>query len=392
MQISVAEGLSEVSAPAWNRLAGDRNPFLRHEFLLALERNGCLQPWGWKPLHLLVHRDGELVGATPLYLKDNSYGELVFDHAWAEAYQRHGLAYYPKLVSAIPYTPVTGARLMQAEGEHDPAVSRALIKGATDLAERLKLSSVHWLFPNADDQVALEEAGLLQRSDTQFHWHNRVESGGYRDFDDFLQQLSSAKRKKVRRERRRVKEAGVSIEVRNGNDMSPDLWAELHALYSSTFDRKSGWPTLSLGFFEDIGRNMPEQVIIMLARQEQRIVAGTFNMRGSDAFFGRHWGCHEDIDSLHFEACYYQPIDYCIKHKLRRCEAGAQGEHKLSRGFLPVITHSAHWIAHPEFRRVIGDYLQREQRALGDYRDILHEHSPFRQATDTSKPPQEPAP
>jgi hypothetical protein len=224
---------------------------------------------------------------------------------------------------------------------------------------------------------------MLQRSDTQFHWHNRVEGGGFRDFDDFLQQLSSAKRKKIRRERRRVQEANIQIEVRNGHQMTPALWAELHALYSSTFDRKSGWPTLSLAFFEDIGRNMPEQVIIMLARHAQRIVAGTFNMRGSDAFFGRHWGCREDFDSLHFEACYYQPLDYCIQHGLSRCEAGAQGEHKLSRGFLPVATRSAHWIAHPEFRRVISDYLQREQRAQGDYRDILHEHSPFRQNDDT---------
>jgi len=387
MQISVAEGLADVPAQAWNRLAGDRNPFLRHEFLLALERNDCLQPYGWKPLHLLAHQGDKLVGATPLYLKDNSYGELVFDHAWAEAYQRNGLAYYPKLVSAIPYTPVTGARLLQADGEYSEAVSQALINGATDLAKRLDLSSVHWLFPDADDQKALNQADMLQRSDTQFHWHNRVDGGGYRDFDDFLQQLSSAKRKKIRRERRRVQQAEVSIEVRNGNDMDPALWAELHTLYSSTFDRKSGWPTLSLAFFEDIGRTMPEQVIIIFARHRQRIVAGTFNMRGSDAFFGRHWGCHEGFHSLHFEACYYQPLEYCIRHGLRRCEAGAQGEHKLSRGFLPVATRSAHWIAHPEFRRVIGDYLQREQRAQGDYRDTLHEHSPFRQTPSNGPTP-----
>jgi len=382
MQVSVAEGLSEVPAAAWNRLAGDRNPFLRHEFLLALERNDCLESFGWKPLHLLAHDRGELVGATPLYLKDNSYGELVFDHAWAEAYQRHGLDYYPKLVAAIPYTPVTGARLLceaEIETARRDAIRGALINGAIDLAKRLQLSSVHWLFPHPDDQQLLAGHDLLQRSDTQFHWFNH----GYRDFDDFLAQLSSAKRKKIRRERRRVQEAGVVMEVRNGHDMDTDLWAELHQLYSSTFDRKSGWPTLTLGFFEDIGHNLPEQVVIVFARHRGEIVAGTFNMRGTDAFFGRHWGCRQGFHSLHFEACYYQPLDYCIEHGLSRCEAGAQGEHKLSRGFLPVPTRSAHWIAQPEFRRIIGDYLQREQRAQGDYRELLQQHSPFRR-TDAS--------
>ena len=376
MQVTVANGLAAVPARAWNRLAGDRNPFLRHEFLLALENNDCLDPWGWHPQHLLAHRDGELVGATPLYRKDNSYGELVFDHAWAEAYQRNGLDYYPKLVAAIPYTPVTGPRLLRAPGEHGDAVATALIDAAVHLADEQGLSSVHWLFSDDDDQQRLAASGMLSRNDTQFHWFNH----GYRDFDQFLAQLASAKRKKIRRERRRVREAGVTMEILDGNAMTAELWAELHCLYSSTFDRKSGWPTLSLGFFEEIGRTLPEQVIVILARHAGEVVAGTFNMRGADAFYGRHWGCHQGFHSLHFEACYYQPLDYCMEHGLVRCEAGAQGEHKLSRGFLPVVTHSAHWIAHTEFRRVIGDYLLREQRAQGDYRDVLREHSPFRQA------------
>ena len=383
MEVTVAEGLDAVSAADWNRLAGDHNPFLRHEFLIALENNACLHPYGWKPLHLLAQEDGQLVGATPLYLKENSYGELVFDHAWAEAYQRNGIPYYPKLVAAVPYTPVSGARLLRRAGsDADGRIGRALIQAAIDLAKRFELSSVHWLFPDQGDRQLLADADMLQRSDTQFHWFNRE----YADFDAFLAQLSSAKRKKIRRERRRVREAGVSMEVRNGHDMSPTLWAELHRLYESTFDRKSGWPTLSLGFFEEIGRTLPEQVIIILARHEEKIVAGTFNMRGTDTFFGRHWGCHQGFHSLHFEACYYQPMAYCIAQGLRRCEAGAQGEHKLSRGFQPVPTHSAHWIAHPEFRRIIGDHLHHEQRAQGDYRDTLQQHSPFRQTDNDSEP------
>lgn len=374
MELTVTGGIDEVSADAWNRLVGERNPFLRHEFLAALEHNGCLEPYGWKPMHLAVRRDGRLVGASPLYLKDNSYGELVFDHSWAAAYQRHGLDYYPKLVSAVPYTPVTGPRLLAAPGEDRAAVAASLIGGAISLANRLKLSSVHWLFPDEADQRLAAAQGLLQRIDTQFHWHNP----GYRDFDHFLQQLSASKRKKIRRERRRVQEAGVQLETRSGADMSAELWVELHRLYSSTFDRKSGWPTLSLGFFEEIGRTLPDQVVILFARQRGRIVAATYNMRGSDTFFGRHWGCDEDFHSLHFEACYYQPLDYCIEHRLTHCEAGAQGEHKLSRGFLPVTTRSAHWIADPEFRRAIADYLRHETRALDDYRKTLNEHSPYR--------------
>lgn len=382
MKLTVTAAIDEVAAEDWNRIAGERNPFLRHEFLAALEQNACLEPYGWKPLHLVVHRDGELIGASPLYLKDNSYGELVFDHAWAEAYQRHGLDYYPKLVSAIPYTPVTGPRLLSASGEDRAAVAGRLIAGAVSLARQLELSSVHWLFPDETDQRLLADNQLLQRIDTQFHWHNP----GYRDFDDFLQQLSASKRKKIRRERRRVQEAGIQMETLNGTQMTPELWAELHRLYASTFDRKSGWPTLSLGFFEQIGRSMPEQVLVTLARHQGRIVAGTYNMRGSDTFYGRHWGCDQAFHSLHFEACYYQPLDYCIKHRLTHCEAGAQGEHKLSRGFLPVTTRSAHWIAHPEFRRIIGDYLKNETRALGDYHDSLREHSPFRQSEGPEQP------
>ena len=384
MQISSVSGLDGVPAADWNRLSDGHNPFLRHEFLVALERHDCLAPYGWQPRHLLVHDQGRLVGACPLYLKDNSYGELVFDHAWAEAYQRQGLAYYPKLVSAIPYTPVTGPRLLCTPGTDRQAIASALIGGAAALAKELGCSSVHWLFPGDRDSELLANHGLLQRSDTQFHWHNGS-NGGYRDFDHFLQQLSSSKRKKIRRERRRVEEAGVTMEVRNGHAMDDAQWAELHQLYTSTFERKSGWPTLSLGFFRELGRTLPDQVIAVLARHRGRTVAGTFNLRGPDAFYGRHWGCHQEFHSLHFEACYYQPIDYCIRHGLSRCEAGAQGEHKLSRGFLPVVTRSAHWIADQRFRQAIGDYLRHEQRAMGDYREVLGEHSPFR-ATTTKSP------
>jgi predicted N-acyltransferase len=372
----ISDSLDGVPPADWDRLAGNAYPFTRHAFLAALERNGCLEPYGWYPQHVLVHQGERLVGAAPMYVKDNAYGELVFDWQWAAAYERYGRPYYPKLVVAIPYTPATGPRLLS-----DPHVPRGaavdtIVQGILDHADRLRVSSVHVLFPGAEEAGELERHGFMTRLGTQFHWENR----GYADFDAFLAGFSAQKRKKVRRERRRVAEAGVELELLHGGEVSEEQWRVLHDFYASTFERKSGYATLSPGFFREVGRTLPDQVVLVLARHAGEYVAGTFNLRGADTFYGRHWGCREAFHSLHFEACYYQPLDYCIAHGLARFEAGAQGEHKLSRGFLPRPTYSAHYVFDPMFRRAIADFLRRERQGLEGYMELLDEHSPYRRA------------
>ena len=375
MRISVVESLEEIAAQDWNHLAGDRHPFLRHEFLIALERHEGVGPrFGWYPRYLTATDGARLVGAVPMYLKNNSYGEFVFDWAWADAYQRAGLSYYPKLVVAAPYTPATGPRLLLDPARSAEPIAQALMQGAQDYAQELGVSSLHWLFPDPTDMARLQQQGLLLRSGCQFHWENR----GYRDFDDFLSTFAAEKRKKIKRERRRVQEQGVTIEVLHGDELSAEQWAVYHAFYTDTFDRKGGMPTLSRGFFEELGRTMPRNVVLVLASHGGRYVAAAFNLRGADTLYGRHWGASEEFHSLHFEACYYQGLDYCIREGLRRFEPGAQGEHKISRGFLPTPTWSAHWIAHPQFRRAIADFLERERHGMDYYMKGLHEHSPYK--------------
>lgn len=375
MQLRIVDKLEEIPAADWNALVGERNPFLAHEFLSALERHDCVgERFGWLPQHLLAYSNDKLVGAVPLYLKDNSYGEMVFDWAWAEAYQRAGLPYYPKAVVAIPYTPATGPRLLlhpQADAEQ---ASMLLIEGALELCRNFQLSSLHWLFTNAADTARLQARGFMLRKGVQFHWHNQ----GYRDFDAFLATFTAEKRKKLKRERRRVSEQNIELRVVHGHEASAEQWQIAHAFYASTFDRKSGMATLSLNFFRELGRTMGERVVLVFAYAGERAVACAINLRGSDALYGRHWGCSEDYHSLHFEACYYQGIDYCIRHGLQLFEPGAQGEHKVSRGFVPTDTWSAHWVADEKFRVAITDYVQREERAMTEYADALREHVPYR--------------
>jgi uncharacterized protein len=379
MEIQLHTSLEGIGATEWNALAGTESPFLRYEFLMALERHGCVGPrHGWLPRHITVRRDGRLVGAVPLYLKDNSYGEFVFDWAWAEAYRRASLPYYPKLVAAVPYTPATGSRLLVAEDAGARRVADTLIAAALELARELRVSSLHWLFPKEDEVRRLEVHGLMRRTGVQFHWANE----GYRDFDDYLDAFSAEKRKKVKRERRRVAEQGIEIEVLPGSALSSRQWAVVAGFYRSTFLRKGGTPTLSQGFFEEIGRTMGENLVLVLAQRGGECVAAAINLRGSSTLYGRHWGSAENCHSLHFEACYYQGIEYCIRHGLERFEPGAQGEHKVSRGFLPVHTYSAHWIARPGLREAIEDFLSREQGMMHNYRDELVEHSPFKYARE----------
>ncbi|MEJ2643594.1 MAG: GNAT family N-acetyltransferase [Gammaproteobacteria bacterium] len=379
MKLRQLECIDDIPAEQWNRLAGDANPFLRHEFLAALEHNGCVgETYGWLPRHLLVLDDNSSpVGAMPLYAKDNSYGEFVFDWAWADAYERAGIPYYPKLVCAVPYTPATGTRLLVApEDPHADEIRNLLGAHAREYALRSGMSSLHWLFPDAADTGTLAEQGLLLRMGCQFHWEN----AGYRDFDDFLERFNAQKRKKVRRERKRVTEAGVELEVVHGHEASDEQWRTAHHYYHSTFEKKWGYPTLNLGFFREIGRTMGDRVVLVFAYHDGRPVAGAINLRGRDTLYGRHWGCDARFHSLHFEACYYQGIDYCIRTGLQRFEPGAQGEHKISRGFLPTATWSAHWIADARFRQAIGDFLRRETVAMEQYMEELADHAPYKAA------------
>jgi predicted N-acyltransferase len=377
---SILDSIDSVAAADWNRVSGTAHPFLRHEFLAALERHDCVgDRYGWLPRHVAARDDeGRLCGVVPLYLKDNSYGEFVFDWAWADAYHRAGLPYYPKLVAAIPYTPVTGARLLVAPDADRAGVAQALLDAALELTETSGASSLHWLFTDAADTALLTGRGLLRRTGCHFHWHN----AGYGSFDDFLARLSSRKRKKIRRERRYVAEAGIRMKILHGTEATHEQWQAMHRFYRTTFERKSGIPTLSLGFFEEISRTMGDQVVLVFALHDGRPVAGAIMLRGATALYGRHWGSLADYHSLHFETCYYQGIDYAIGHGLELFEPGAQGEHKISRGFLPSYTWSAHWIRDERFRAAIAHYLEQEHALMVDYHDDLQRTSPFRREGD----------
>jgi uncharacterized protein len=378
MRAEVITRLADIPADDWNRVTGTSHPFLRHEFLSALERHNCVgEAFGWYPQHLAVFDDtGTLGGVAPMYLKDNSYGEFVFDRSWADAYHHAGRSYYPKLVSAIPYTPVTGPRLLVRGDADRHAVRDLLIETALALMTQTHCSSLHWLFTGAEDTETLLGHRFLRRTDCHFHWHD----DGYRSFEDFLARLSSRKRKQIRRERRFVAEAGIRMEIIHGHEASEAQWRTMHQFYRSTFERKSGIPTLSLEFFLDISRSMGEQIVLVFAWLGTQAVAGAINLRSDTALYGRHWGCVGYYNSLHFETCYYQGIAYCIENGLSLFEPGAQGEHKISRGFLPTLTWSMHWIADPRFRQAIAQFLAREHEAMLDYRDDMRRYSPYREA------------
>ena len=376
MRAEVINRLETIPCGQWNRVAGTSNPFLRHEFLSALERHNCVgEVFGWYPQHIAVFDDaGALAGAVPLYLKDNSYGEFVFDWSWADAYHRAGKSYYPKLVSAIPYTPVTGPRLLVRDDVDRTRVRDMLIDTARALAAQIRCSSLHWLFTDSEDTETLLRHGLMRRTGCHFHWHD----DGYRSFEDFLSRLSSRKRKKIRRERRYVEEAGIRMEIVHGHEASEAQWLIMHDFYRSTFEKKSGMPTLSLEFFLEISRSMGRQVVLVFAWLGRKAIAGAINLRSDTALYGRHWGCTEQYHSLHFETCYYQGIDYCIAHGLKRFEPGTQGEHKIARGFVPEEVWSAHWLSDPRFAQAIDRYLDREREHVDHYIDVVNDHVPYR--------------
>ncbi len=364
--------LDEIPAADWDALRPDRNPFLAHAFLAGLERHGCIRPrQGWRPHHLGVYENGRLVAAAPAYLKTNSHGEFVFDHAWAEAYWRNGIEYYPKLLCAVPYTPVSGPRLLTGAAP-DPLRRARLRDALRDEALRLGLSGAHVNFDALDDAAP----EWLPRFDWQFHWHNR----GWRDFDDFLGALSSKKRKNLRAERSAVARAGVRFRWRHGDEASDGELAVMHGFYCATFAEKGNLPVLTLDFFHHLAATMPRQLLLVLAERDGRPIAGALFLRDDEALYGRYWGCDEALPGLHFETCYHQGIEYALAHGLKRFEPGAQGEHKLARGFLPAPTRSRHCIADPRFRAAIADALQREAQWQHRYRDELLRHSPYRDA------------
>lgn len=366
----LARNLNSVNPDQWKRLAGD-HPLASHEFLRALQQTGCATPeTGWAPHFLLMHRDTVLVGAMPLYLKSHSRGEYVFDHAWAHAFERHGMAYYPKLLCAIPFTPVPGPRLLAAT--HADRV--LLARKAIEVTRQNDVSSLHILFPSDDDQRALAEAGFLFRENVQFHWFNQ----GYASLDDFLASLTQQKRKKIKQDRKKSMQADIEFRWLEGQEITTATLDFFYRCYHKTYMEHGNAPYLNRAFFQQLHDSMAASMVIVLAERQGAPVAAALNIRSQTRLYGRYWGSMEFVSGLHFETCYMQAIEFCIARGLEVFEGGAQGEHKLSRGMLPVATRSAHWIRDQRYAQAISDFLDQETPAVGAWIDELQDHSPFR--------------
>ncbi|PWE55366.1 GNAT family N-acetyltransferase [Metarhizobium album] len=380
--IRIENSFKSILPERWSRLSGtlsangSYNPFLSHAFLSSLEESGSASAKsGWMGHHLLLESDdGTLIGAVPCYLKNHSQGEYVFDQGWADAFERAGGHYYPKLQASIPFTPATGPRLLVAGGEDEAMIRAGLAGGLKEVTRQLGVSSAHVTFVPEGEVPFFEDEGYLHRTDQQFHFIN----DGYANHEAFLETLSSRKRKELRKERRAALEGGISIDWLTGKDLTEDIWDQFFAFYMDTGSRKWGRPYLNRLFYSLIGERMADDILLVMAKRNGKYIAGAINFIGADTLYGRHWGCIEDHPFLHFEVCYHQAIDFALEKKLARVEAGAQGEHKLARGYLPVTTHSMHHIAHPGLRRAIDDYLQRERREVEAIGDMLTEHAPFR--------------
>lgn len=367
-KLRIVESPQGIDPAAWNALTAG-NPFLRHEFLSALIDTGCVNARsGWAPRFLVLEREGRLAAAMPLFVKSHSYGEYVFDWAWADAYERHGVDYYPKLLCAVPFSPITGPRLLATDDDDRRILLRAALQAAREF------SSLHVLFPTANEARLLQDAGLLLRRSVQFHWRN----ADYADFEDFLSRLSHAKRKNIRQERRRVREAGVTFRWLRGAQIERADWEFFYRCYRRTYAAHYSHPYLSLDFFVRLGSNLSAHTLLIIAERAGQSIAAAFNVVAENTLYGRYWGALEHVPLLHFEACYYQAIEFAIANGLDTFEGGAQGEHKLFRGLLPVETLSAHWLAHPRFARAVEDYLARETRGIAHYVNELNEHSPFK--------------
>jgi predicted N-acyltransferase len=370
----IVSSLSDIGQAAWDGLAASQdksNPFLSFAFLHALHESGSASTEsGWQPQFIVLYDDEMLAAAMPLYVKSHSYGEYVFDWAWADAYHRNGVEYYPKLLSAIPFTPVTGPRLMAI----DANARAALIEVLRSTQQASEVSSTHILYPPEDQVNELEDAGFMLRSGVQFHWLN----AGYKDFEEFLSTLEKKKRKNIRAERRKVAEAGVVMRRVRGIDATDEHWRFFNRCYQHTYQAHRSTPYLNLDFFQRIGRAMPENILLVIAEREGSPIAASLVIHDATTLFGRYWGELEHVPCLHFEASYYQPLEFCIEQKIAVFEGGAQGEHKMARGFLPTRTWSAHWLAHPAFSDAIERFLEREKGGIDDYIDELNDRNPFK--------------
>lgn len=368
--LEITDSIQQINAQDWNDLVGDM-PLLSHAFLSALERSGSVgKGTGWQPYPMLVHEDGKLVGALPLYIKNHSYGEYVFDWAWADAYERSGLNYYPKLLSAIPFTPITSQRLLGSK----PEVKALMLEALTDIMHKHQLSSAHILFPDDDSAELLKKAGWLQRNGVQFRWENE----SYTDFESFLSTLSHDKRKKIRQERKKVVASGVECQRIKGADISVDQWDFFYQCYENTYLEHRSTPYLTPAFFQKIGQSMPQNILLILASVNGKPIASALNIYHQHAIYGRYWGALAYVPNLHFELCYYQAQEFCIAENIRYFEGGAQGEHKLARGFKPRPTCSFHQIAHPDFADAIQNFVQKESQGIAAYTTELEERAPFK--------------
>ena len=376
MLVKIYQSLLDIPAKQWDRVNVDGNPFTSYAFLSSLEESASIgNKTGWLPRYLAIYDEsGNLAGALPMYEKHHSWGEYVFDWAWANAWQQCGLAYYPKLIVAVPFSPVSGQRILIADGYAKEQVINGLHQAAIDFAKEASYSSLHYLFPTSDECSYLQQQGLQVRHDVQFHWDNR----DYQGFQEFLSTMSSRKRKKIARERRRVSEQGIEFNVISGQEISAVNMQNMYEFYLSTIMAHGSHAYLSSRFFQLLGQRMADNIVLIEAHYQGDIIAAALNIRHEDVLYGRYWGCNEEYHSLHFETCYYQAIDYCINNSLSRFEGGAQGEHKLSRGFLPSITCSAHWMADEKLSSAISDFLDREKAHVAHYQQLLDQRSPFK--------------
>jgi len=375
MEVKPIHSITEIDCGSWNEVAGQAYPFLRHEFLSALEQSGSASAQtGWLPNHLLVIEDGKLLAFMPLYLKKHSRGEYVFDNQWAQAYHQTGRNYYPKWLTAIPFTPCQGPRIAIRETVDPVKVMQLLLDFIKEQSENQAISSWHCLFPVKPQVDHLQALGLAVREDVQFHWFNK----GYRNFDDFLQTLSSSKRKMIRRERRKVNEQGIVLQQISGQNVTEAQWEIFYQFYTMTYLKRGMQPYLNLAFFSACAESMGEQMLLVMAVKDKQHVGAALSFIGTDTLYGRYWGCHEEYDFLHFETCYYQGLDYCVEHGLQRFDSGAQGEHKIARGFEPITTYSGHWIQDKQFAKAIELFLTREKKAVAFYKQDAAAYLPFK--------------
>jgi predicted N-acyltransferase len=371
MEIEIVAGMRQIDPAQWDALTGD-SPLLSHAFLSTLEDTHCVGPGtGWQPYLLIVRQESRITGAMPLYIKSHSYGEYVFDWAWADAYERNGLAYYPKLLSAIPFTPVSGARLFA----HDPEIQSLMLQVLLQQMQQHRLSSAHVLFPDEKSAEVLRNAGWLERTGVQFRWENN----GYSNFEDFLTCLSHDKRKKIRQERKKLSQAGIKCKKIRGSEVTSEQWDFFYNCYENTYHQHRSTPYLTREFFHVLSKRLPQNVLLILAEQEGKPLAAAFNIFDRDNLYGRYWGAMAYVPGLHFELCYYQAQEFCIEEDIRYFEGGAQGEHKLARGFLPRPTRSFHKIAQPDFESAISEFVERESQGMDAYQDELEERTPFKQ-------------